>query len=97
MAFRVMMFNYFFGSDTRSLGFLEIVNKKVPTIKVITLPHSPTGRGRKLKPNPVEVYCVNNNIAFEYYDSKETYKDMSMVVYLYLVITGILNEQNMHH
>jgi len=24
------MFNYFFGSDTRSLGFLEIVNKKVP-------------------------------------------------------------------
>ena len=34
MAFRVMMFNYFFGSDTRSLGFLEIVNKKVPTIKV---------------------------------------------------------------
>ena len=73
-----MMFNYFFGSDTRSLGFLEIVNKKVPTIKVITLPHSPTGRGRKLKPNPVEVYCVNNNIAFEYYDSKETYKDMSI-------------------
>ena len=51
-----MMFNYFFGSDTRSLGFLEIVNKKVPTIKVITLPHSPTGRGRKLKPNPVEVF-----------------------------------------
>ena len=73
-----MMFNYFFGSDTRSLGFLETVNKKVPTIKVITLPHSPTGRGRKLKPNPVEVYCVNNNIAFEYYDSKETYKDMSI-------------------
>ena len=27
-----MMFNYFFGSDTRSLGFLEIVNKKESVI-----------------------------------------------------------------
>ena len=27
-----MMFNYFFGSDTRSLGFLEIVNKNPSVI-----------------------------------------------------------------
>ena len=77
MVFRVQMFNYFFGSDLRSVQYLDIVNQNNNYLQVITLPHKISGRGRKLNPNPVEKFCIKNNIHFEYYDPNTVYEYMS--------------------
>jgi methionyl-tRNA formyltransferase len=71
------MFNYFFGSDTRSVKYLDIVHKNYNSITVVTLPHKSSGRGRKLKPNPVEEFCVDKNIKFSYYNPETVYEKMS--------------------
>ena len=70
------MFNYFFGSDTRSVKYLDIVHKNYKSITVVTLPHKSSGRGRKLKPNPVEEFCVDKNIKFSYYNPETVYEKM---------------------
>ncbi|MGI9571945.1 MAG: formyltransferase family protein, partial [Candidatus Actinomarinaceae bacterium] len=71
------MFNYFFGSDKRSIDYLKIIYKNNSKLTVVTLPHKPSGRGRKLKPNPVEEFCINNDIQYKYYQPESVYENMS--------------------
>ena len=71
------MFNFFFGSDSRSVEYLNIVKNNADELKVITLPPNISGRGRKLKPNPVEEFCLQNNIPYDYFDPDHVYKNMS--------------------
>ena len=69
-------FKYFFGTDERSIGFLNTLFIEDSNIKVVTLPPNKVGRGRKLTSNPVQTYCVQNNINFSYYDENFIYDDM---------------------
>ena len=70
------LYIYFFGSDFRSIPFLDTISKTKRPLKVITLPPVRKGRGKKLSPNPVEAYSTKNNIEFSYYDSEKEYLDM---------------------
>ena len=60
----MIKFKYFFGTDKRSLGFLNTVYNQNNNVKVVTLPPVQKGRGRKLTPNPVQKFCEDNNINF---------------------------------
>ena len=71
------MFNFFFGSDSRSIQYLNIVKNNNDQLRVITLPPNVSGRGRKLKQNPVEIFCLQNNIPYDYFDPDSVYKNMS--------------------
>jgi len=70
------MFNYFFGSDIRSVPYLEVLNSKIDNLKVVTLAPKKSGRGQKLKSNPVENFCLENGIPFNYYTNDAIYSDM---------------------
>ena len=72
----MIKFKYFFGTDKRSVGFLNTVYNQNNNVKVVTLPPVQTGRGRKLTPNPVQTFCEDNNISFIYYDDNAIYNDM---------------------
>ena len=60
-------YKYFFGSDIRSVPFLESLFKIDKNIKVVTLKPKKQGRGRKLKSNPVEDFAKKNKIDFKYF------------------------------
>lgn len=72
----MIKFKYFFGSDSRSLPFLSTLHNETNRLKVITLPPKKTGRGRKNTSNPVESFCNENNIDFDYFDDRNNYHDM---------------------
>ena len=71
------MFNYFFGSDSRSLTYLKFLNDNTQNLTVVTTYPVKTGRGKKVKSNIIEDFCVENNIDFKYFNQNETYEDMS--------------------
>ena len=71
------MFNYFFGSDTRSISYLKFLYNNINNLTVITTEPMKTGRGKKLKANIVESFCAENNISFRYFNQNDTYDDMS--------------------
>ena len=71
------MFNYFFGSDTRSISYLKFLYNNINNLTVITSEPMKTGRGKKLKANIVESFCAENNISFRYFNQNDTYDDMS--------------------
>ena len=72
----MIKYKYFFGSDSRSVRFLSILNNEFSSLVVITLPPIKKGRGRKLTVNPVEEFCTKYNIHFHYYDEDKYYDDM---------------------
>ena len=52
-----MTYKYFFGSDNRSIPYLNTLIDNYDSIKVVTTEPRNTGRGRKILNNPVEDYC----------------------------------------
>ena len=60
------MFNYFFGSDSRSLTYLKFLNDNTQNLTVVTTYPVKTGRGKKVKANIIEDFCVENNICLLY-------------------------------
>ena len=58
----MIKYKYFFGSDERSLNFLNTIYTQYNKVKVVTLEPKKTGRGRKITSNPVQIYCEQNNI-----------------------------------
>jgi len=70
------MFNYFFGSDERSINYLKFLHNKNKDIIVVTTAPVESGRGKKLKPNEIELFCINNNINFKYFKQNDIYEDM---------------------
>jgi len=72
----VTKFKYFFGSDERSVHFLNTIYKNNENIKIVTLQPSKQGRGRKVKPNKVELFALKNNIEYTYYSENSVYEDM---------------------
>ena len=72
----MIKFKYFFGSDSRSVPFLSTLHDEINDLKVITLPPNTKGRGRKISSNPVEIFCNENNIDFDYFDESKQYDDM---------------------
>ena len=69
-------YKYFFGSDSRSIPYLETIFNNDNNIKVVTTPPIQKGRGKKFILNAVEEYCINNEIEFFYYKSNDIYNDM---------------------
>ena len=56
----MIKYKYFFGSDERSLNFLNTIYAHYNEVKVITIEPKKTGRGRKISANPVQNYCEKN-------------------------------------
>ena len=71
-------YKYFFGSDNRSVPYLEVLIHSFDNLKVVTVEPKQTGRGRKLKLNPVEQYAVDNNIPYIYYSENQIFEDMEI-------------------
>ena len=71
-----MTYKYFFGSDKRSVPYLNFLSKEIKELVVVTTKPKKSGRGNKLRTNPVENFCQNNNIIFKYFDDSEIYSDM---------------------
>lgn len=71
------MFNYFFGSDVRSVPYLRVLSNQTKILTVITTEPIPSGRGRKILPNPVEIFCKDNGLNFQYFDKNAKYLDMT--------------------
>ena len=72
----MIKYKYFFGSDERSLNFLNTIFTLYNKVKVVTLEPKKTGRGRKITPNPVQIYCEQNDIEYSYYKMENIYDDM---------------------
>ena len=72
----MIKYKYFFGSDERSLNFLNTIYTQYNKVKVVTLEPKKTGRGRKITSNPVQIYCEQNDIEFSYYEEENVYEDM---------------------
>jgi len=70
------MFNYFFGSDERSINYLKFLHNKNKNITVVTTEPVERGRGKKLKPNDIELFSIKNNINFKYFNQNDIYEDM---------------------
>ena len=62
MVFQAMTYKYFFGSDKRSVPYLNFLSKEIKELVVVTTKPKKSGRGNKLRTNPVENFCQNNNI-----------------------------------
>ena len=71
-----MTYKYFFGSDIRSIPYLEFLNNKIENLKVVTTEPKKSGRGRQIKQNPVEDFCKVNKINFSYYSDSDLFTDM---------------------
>ena len=65
----MIKYKYFYGSDIRSVPFLETIFNNEQKLKVITTKPKASGRGNKEKPNPVEIFCREYDIEFNYYES----------------------------
>ena len=74
----MIKYKYFFGSDKRSVPYLEVLIHNFDNLKVVTVEPKQTGRGRKLKLNPVEQFAVDNNIPCIYYSENEIFEDMEI-------------------
>ena len=72
----MIKYKYFFGSDERSLNFLNTIYGHYNEVKVVTLEPKKTGRGRKISSNPVQNYCEKNDILYSYYQEENIYEDM---------------------
>ena len=72
----MIKYKYFFGSDERSLNFLNTIYTQYNKVKVVTLEPKKTGRGRKITSNPVQIYCEQNDIEYSYYQEENIYEDM---------------------
>ncbi|MDC3065071.1 formyltransferase family protein [Acidimicrobiaceae bacterium] len=72
----MIKYKYFFGSDERSLNFLNTIYAHYNEVKVVTLEPKKIGRGRKITPNPVQIYCQQNDIEYSYYQEENIYEDM---------------------
>ena len=72
----MIKYKYFFGSDERSLNFLNTIYTHYNKVKVVTLEPKKTGRGRKILSNPIQIYCEQNNIEYSYYQEEKIYEDM---------------------
>ena len=72
----MIKYKYFFGSDERSLNFLNTIYTYHNEVKVVTLEPKKTGRGRKISSNPVQIYCEKNNIKYSYYQEENIYEDI---------------------
>ena len=64
-----MTYKYFFGSDKRSVPYLNFLSKEIKELVVVTTKPKKSGRGNKLRTNPVENFCQNNNIIFNLAES----------------------------
>ena len=71
-------YKYFFGSDKRSVPYLEVLIRNFDNIKVVTVEPKQTGRGRQLKLNPVEQFAIDNNIPSVYYSENQIFEDMQI-------------------
>ncbi len=71
------MFNYFFGSDARSMSYLKFLKDNTKNLSVVTSAPIKTGRGKKIKANIIETYCFENSIPYKYFNQNDTYEDMS--------------------
>ena len=71
-------YKYFFGSDKRSIPYLEVLIQNFDNLKVVTVEPKQTGRGRQLKLNPVEQFAVDNNIPYVYYSENQIFEDMEI-------------------
>ena len=58
MVSQVKMFNYFFGSDERSIDYLKFLYDKNKDITVVTTVPVKAGRGNKFKPNAIELFSI---------------------------------------
>ena len=76
MVFQAMTYKYFFGSDMRSVPYLDFLSREIKELVVVTTKPQKSGRGKKLRTNPVEDFCLNNDIIFKYFDESEKYSDM---------------------
>ena len=74
----MIKYKYFFGSDKRSVPYLEVLIHSFDNLKVVTVEPKQTGRGRKLKLNPVEQFAVDNNIPCIYYSENQIFEDMEI-------------------
>ena len=74
----MIKYKYFFGSDKRSVPYLEVLIHSFDNLKVLTVEPKQSGRGRKLKLNPVEQFAVDNNIPCIYYSENQIFKDMEI-------------------
>tara|TARA_Y100001935_G_scaffold144567_1_gene119390 strand:+ start:1069 stop:1938 length:870 start_codon:yes stop_codon:yes gene_type:complete len=74
----VIKYKYFFGSDKRSVPYLEVLIHSFDNLKVVTVEPKQSGRGRKLKLNPVEQFAVDNNIPCIYYSENQIFEDMEI-------------------
>ena len=71
-----MTYKYFFGSDKRSVPYLDFLSREINELVVITTKPKISGRGNKLRTNPVEDFCLKNDINFKYFDESEKYSDI---------------------
>lgn len=74
----MIKYKYFFGSDKRSVPYLEVLIHSFDNLKVVTVEPKQSGRGRKLKLNPVEQFAVDNNIPCIYYSENQIFEDMEI-------------------
>ena len=74
----MIKYKYFFGSDKRSVPYLEVLIHSFDNLKVVTVEPKQSGRGRKLKLNPVEQFAVDNNIPCVYYSENQIFEDMEI-------------------
>ena len=71
-------YKYFFGSDFRSIPYLNTINNSEESITVVTTEPVRSGRGKKLFENPVEEFCKSNNIEFKYFSQDAVYSNMDI-------------------
>ena len=81
----MIKYKYFFGSDERSLNFLNTIYTQYNKVKVVTLEPKKTGRGRKITSNPVQIYCEHNDIEYSYYQEENVEGLFIFLVKNYLV------------
>ena len=75
MGSQVKMFDYFFGSDARSIPILKTLLSINNNTKVITTENNAIKRSTKII-NPVLEFCLKNKINFEIFNHNKTYSDM---------------------
>ncbi len=70
------MFDHFISSDSRGLPYLSLLYELNKNIKVITTKPIKSGRGKKIKKNQIELFCIDNNISYEYFHLDKSYSDL---------------------
>ena len=70
------MFDHFISSDSRGLPYLSLLEELDKNIKVITTKPIKSGRGNKLKKNNIELFCIDKNINYEYFEPDKSYSDL---------------------